>query len=231
MRVVCIAGGTGSGKTELAELIRRNVRGAVVLPFDAYYRDLSHLPVEERARTNFDHPDTLETALLARHVKELRAGGSVDVPVYDYARHTRVAGRGTRTAAAPRLVVIDGIHALLHDDLLRPDLRVFVDTPDDVRLRRRLVRDTLERGRTPEQVVQRHTEHARPMHDRYVQPTRSKADVVLSDGVVAGDPSTHRGEVVALLRRISDLCGGDGGDLVGAENGHLGPPVQLLGVV
>lgn len=228
MRLVCIAGGTGSGKTELARLIQATVPGTVVLPFDAYYLDLSHLPVEERALTNFDHPDTLETDLLARHIAELRRGGAVDVPVYDYARHTRT-DRVSRTAPNARLAVVDGIHALLHD--LGPDLRVFVDTPDSVRLKRRLARDTSERGRTREQVLRRHAEHARPMHERYVQPCRAAADVVLSDGAIAGDPSTHRPEVAALLRRISDLCRGDGGDLLGAEDGHLGASVELLGVV
>ncbi len=178
--VVGIAGGSGSGKTTVARAVVAAIgtdRCAYV-QHDAYYRHLGHLPLDARHKVNFDHPDSLETELLVEHLAGLRTGRAVDVPVYDFATHTRT-GRTVTVPPCP-LVVLDGI-LLLADAALRDqlDLSVFVDTEPDVRLMRRLERDIEERGRTLGSVLTQYEETVRPMHLEFVEPSKRHADLIV----------------------------------------------------
>jgi uridine kinase len=178
---VAIAGGSGSGKTSLCRALVGLIgqRGCAALDHDSYYRDLSHLLPAERAATNFDHPDSLDSGLLARHLGELRAGRSVGRPVYDFSRHVRTE---RTTPIEPRPVILcEGILLLAVPELRDAfDLRVFIDTPPDIRALRRVLRDINERGRTVESVAQQYMDTVRPMHERFVEPARDTADLVLS---------------------------------------------------
>jgi len=178
--ILGIAGGTGSGKTTLAQAILQHLGSdrAALIPHDAYYRDLSHLSPEDRARCNFDHPDALETSLLVRHLDALKRGASVDVPVYDFNTHTRTP---QTVCLEPRSVVlVEGILILDDADLCRRlDLGVFVDAAPDVRLIRRLTRDVRTRGRTPESVFQQYLDTVRPMHETFVEPSRKRANLIV----------------------------------------------------
>lgn len=175
-----IAGGSGSGKTSLTRaLVDALGRDrCCVLDHDSYYRDLSDRPLSLRGRTNFDHPDSLENALLEQHLRHLMQGFAIDRPVYDFATHTRAADR--RRIEPRPIVVCEGILLLAVPELRRSfGLRVFVDTPADVRALRRVRRDIDERGRTVHSVVQQYFDTVRPMHEAFVEPARATADLVL----------------------------------------------------
>lgn len=181
--IVGIAGGSGSGKTTLAARVQECLPAGhcVRLSHDAYYRCLSQLPLEERARCNFDHPDSLESELLGRHLDALRRGEPVEMPVYDFGTHTRRPG-GVHLDPAP-VVVVDGVLLLAVEDLrARMDLRVFVDTSAEERLRRRLRRDTRRRGRTRESVLEQWESTVHPMYQRFVAPSMDHAHVVVRHG-------------------------------------------------
>ena len=181
--VIGVAGGTGSGKTTVSQAIldRVGIDRIAYLQHDSYYRDRSQVPPEERAAANFDHPDALESELLAHHLASLKAGHAVQVPVYDFTTHTREA----RTVAVePRKVVlVEGI-LIFAEKALRElmDIKVFVDTDSDVRFIRRLQRDINERGRTMESVIRQYTETVRPMHLEFVEPSKRYADVIIPEG-------------------------------------------------
>ena len=194
--VIGIAGCSGSGKTTLALELAREFRGTH-FPLDHYYRDLGHLVFDQRSKQDFDHPDTLESELIALHVAELAAGRGIDRPVYDFATHTRIHHQ-TEHIAPGRLVLVDGIFAL-HYDALRPlyNLRVYVDAPDDLCYQRRLARDVRERGRTPECVAAQYTSTVRPMAERFVRPSAKYADTIV-DGTTSLDWSVE--QVLAQLR-------------------------------
>lgn len=197
---VGIAGGTGAGKSALADTLASAFGAERVLRIaqDAYYRDRSHESESVRAALNFDHPDALETELLVAQLTELRAGRAVDVPVYDFASHRRTS---ERWRAEPRaLVVVDGILALA-DPSLRAcfDLRVFVDAPEELRLARRLARDIRERGRSEASVRAQFETTVRPMHTRFVEPSRAHADFVLAN---AGELSLASHELLARVRGL-----------------------------
>ena len=195
---VAVAGGSGSGKTSLTRALvdALGVERCAVLDHDSYYRDLSHLPMAQRAEVNFDHPDSLENDLLAAHMASLRAGEAVQRPVYDFATHTRTAAT-TRVEPRP-IVLCEGI-LLLAVPALRSafDLRVYVDTPPDVRALRRVQRDIVERGRTVQSVVHQYMQSVRPMHERFVEPARATADLVLG---WQHTPAEWAATVVATLR-------------------------------
>lgn len=178
--VAGIGGGTGSGKTTLARaLAARWPDQTLLIEHDWYYRDQKTVPVEKRIFTNYDHPDALETDLLAAHLGQLMQGDPVEAPIYDFAWHTRSASKRLLT---PRpLMIVEGIH-VLHDPALRGlfTLKVFVDTPADLRFIRRLRRDVAERGRTMESVTQQYLDHVRPMHEQFVEPARRYADCSVS---------------------------------------------------
>lgn len=181
--IVGFAGGSGSGKTTVVEEILRSLHPAPVsvIHHDSYYRDLIHLPFEERAEMNFDHPDALETSLLVEHLTLLRSGKAVEVPVYDFATHTRT--NKTRKVEATGVIIVDGI-LVLADPRLRDllDIKVFVDTDADIRFIRRLRRDTRDRGRSFESVVDQYQRTVRPMHQAFVEGSRAFADIIIPEG-------------------------------------------------
>jgi len=181
--LIGIAGGTGSGKTSVARRIYESlhVESAAFLDYDAYYKELGHLSLEERQRINFDHPDSLDVELFIEHLQRLIAGQPMEKPVYDFTRHTR-AERTVRVE--PRdVVLVDGI-LLFADERLREmfDLKIFVDTEADVRFIRRLRRDIEERGRSLESIIDQYLKTVRPMHFEFVEPTKRYADVILPRG-------------------------------------------------
>lgn len=179
--IVGICGGSGAGKTTLVgELIRRLGPDRVSsVAFDAYYRDLSHMTMQERMQVNYDHPDSLDHELLVEHLRDLRHGRAVEIPVYDFATHTRP---GEVTVVEPRaIVVLDGILLLNFSEISGLlDLAVFIDVPETLRLERRVRRDVRERGRDAEDVHRQFWETVAPMHDRFVQPSAERADRVVT---------------------------------------------------
>lgn len=180
--IIAVVGGTGSGKTTVARAIHGALGvEAVLLDQDAYYRDLDHLPLEERRHVNFDHPDSIDTELLVEQLGLLAAGKGIDKPSYDFAAHSRAPGR---LRIEPReVVIVEGI-LLLCDSRLRElfDIKIFVDVSDDVRFIRRLMRDTRERGRTVDTVIEQYLATVRPMHLEFVEPSKRYADVILPEG-------------------------------------------------
>jgi uridine kinase len=181
--VLGIAGGTGSGKTTVARAIVEQIGADQIayLEHDSYYRDLEHLSLEDRRRVNFDHPDAFETSLLVDHVKTLMSGQSVEQPVYSY--ETSVRTGGTITVTPKSLIVIEGILVLENHALQSlMDIKIFVDTDDDIRLLRRVRRDTEERGRSLEGILGQYESTVRPMHLAFVSPSRRHADVIIPNG-------------------------------------------------
>ena len=163
MLIIGIAGGSGSGKTTVVKALTDQLKErVVVIPQDSYYKDSSHLPMEERQKVNFDHPDSIDFDLLVRHLKELKAGRSIEQPVYSYitcSRHT-------------------------HEPLTVPqmDIKIFVDADDDDRLMRVMARDIIERGKTVETVIQRYSRTVKPMFLQFIEPSKRYADVIIPQG-------------------------------------------------
>lgn len=188
--VLAIAGCSGSGKTTLAAELTREL-GGIHFPLDNYYRDLSHLPLAERALKNFDDPAMIEHGLLAAHVAALARGEAIERPVYDFSTHTRIPGR-TETVRAGRLLLVEGLFALCFAELLPLyHLRVYVDTPDELCFERRLRRDIEERGRTPESVRRQYEATVRPSSLAFVRPSAIHADLSV-DGTGALDWKVER---------------------------------------
>jgi uridine kinase len=181
--VIGVAGGSGSGKTTVSSHIQAAVgpEQIVYLQHDSYYRDLSHLPYDERIQVNYDHPDSLETSLLVEHLIALRQGQVVDVPVYDFTTYTRTPDR-IRVAPA-RVILVEGI-LIFAEKALRDlmDMRLFVDADADLRFIRRLQRDLEERGRSLASVVNQYLSTVRPMHLEFVEPSKRYADVIIPEG-------------------------------------------------
>jgi len=179
--VLGIAGASGSGKTTLANELAREL-GGFLFSLDNYYRDLGHMPFEERIRQNFDDPAIIESPLLAAHVAALARGETIERPIYDFATHTRVAGR-TETVRPGAYLLVEGLFALYYPELLPLyQLRIYVDTPDPLCFDRRLKRDTEERGRTPESVRQQYDATVRPASIAYVRPSAANADLIIDGG-------------------------------------------------
>jgi uridine kinase len=181
--IIGIAGGTGSGKTTVANRILESVsRDEVVfLQQDSYYRDLDQMPLDYRRKVNFDHPDAIDNDLLVEHVRALKAGSAVELPVYDFKNHARLA---ETLHMEPRpIIIIEGILVFNDQRLLdEMDIKVYVDTPDDIRFIRRLRRDVAERGRTAESVIEQYLATVRPMHMQFVEPSKRAADVIIPEG-------------------------------------------------
>ncbi|MFZ0546245.1 MAG: uridine kinase [Candidatus Promineifilaceae bacterium] len=178
-----VAGGTASGKTTVATTILEAVGASKVayLPHDAYYRDMSYLPLSERARLNYDHPDSLETELLIEHVKQLIDGNPVSVPIYDFTQHRRTAE--TFLVEPSPIILIDGILIFTNEELRElMDIKVYVDTDADVRFIRRLQRDMTERGRSLESVIDQYMRTVRLMHQEFVEPSKRYADIIIPFG-------------------------------------------------
>jgi uridine kinase len=198
--ILGIAGGTGSGKTTVAHKLAAAMPAGrcVTIEHDAYYRDQDHLPPEERATINYDHPASLESTLLAEHLRELRAGRAVEVPIYDFATHTR--RHVTRHVTPAPVVIVEGIlvfaDAALRDHM---DIKIFVDTDPDIRLMRRIRRDLEQRGRTFESVRAQYYATVRPMHLEHVEPSKRWADLIIPEG---GDNKVALEVLLGQLGRI-----------------------------
>jgi uridine kinase len=180
--VLGIAGGTASGKTTVARKIHEAFASRVAfIDQDSYYRPLDHLNLEERREVNFDHPDAFDSDLLVAHVKALKAGQPIEKPVYDFVSSTRQPR--TVTVRPADLILIEGI-LVMHMDALRTemDVKIFVETEDDVRIIRRLTRDIKERGRDFDHVIHQYFTHVRPMHMAFVEPSKRWADIVVPHG-------------------------------------------------
>lgn len=195
MLVIGIAGGTGSGKTTVVKkIIERLPPGEVaILSQDSYYRDSSHLPMEERQKINFDHPSAIEFDLLVDHIKRLKAGHSVQEPIYSYLTCTRSSE--TREIQPKAVIIVEGILVLFPASLRNEmGLKVFVDCDSDVRLSRVIQRDIIERGRNVEMVLNRYAETVRPSHIQFIEPTKQFADIIVPEGgnnLVAINILTH----------------------------------------
>ena len=197
--LIGVAGGTGAGKSTIVRALLDRFGGCSI-DLDAYYLDRSGLPPEERARINYDQPSAFDDALLVQHLERLIAGQPIPKPVYAFDTHTRV---GVEMVAPARLVIVEGLFALWWESLRSLfAVKVFVEAPADVRLVRRIRRDVAERHRTTEQVLQQYVGTVRPMHERYVEPTRAHADlIVTNDGPIE---DTVERAVSALRGRIAD---------------------------
>ena len=199
--VIGLAGGSGSGKTTVVRRIVESLGGehVTVLDHDRYYRDHPELRLEERAALNYDHPDSLETGLMVRDVEALKSGAAIDAPVYDFTRHARAAA--TERFEPRTALIVEGI-LVLADKRLRElmDIKIFVDADDDIRFIRRLERDTTERGRTMQSVVDQYLGTVKPMHLEFVEPTKRYADVIIPQG---GHNAVAIGMVLGLIRSLT----------------------------
>jgi uridine kinase len=175
-----ICGGSGAGKTTLAKAVYNSLKqeNVAYLVHDNYYKDISHKSLEDRAKNNFDHPDSLDTELLIQHVKDLKNGSAAQVPTYDFATHMRK--EEVKAVEPKKIILVEGILIFANDALVdQLDIKVFVDADADVRLLRRIVRDTSERGRTADQVLQQYEKTVKPMHEEFVEPSKKVADFIV----------------------------------------------------
>ena len=202
--VIGIAGGTGSGKTTLMKnLIERFSGDVTVISHDNYYKRHDDLPYEQRCRLNYDEPAALETDLMAQHLDQLRHGQTIACPVYDFTVHNR--SNETITIAPKPVIIVEGI-LIFENEALRNlmDIRIFVDTDADVRLCRRIIRDVNQRGRTLESVLEQYQQTVKPMHEKYVEPSKRFAHVIIPEGgknLVALDMVIGR-----IARHLEEVC-------------------------
>ncbi|MCH9837913.1 MAG: uridine kinase [Ilumatobacter sp.] len=198
--LIGVAGGSSSGKTTISERLveMTGEQHLSRIELDSYYLDRSDQTLEQRSQANYDHPDAFDWPLLNDHLAALANGASVPVPIYDYAQHNR-SGK-TREVSPNRIVVVDGI-LVLYDQALRArfDLKIFVDTAADIRLIRRLQRDVAERGRTPDSVIEQYLTTVKPAHERFIEPSKRHADVIIPEG------GLNRPALDVLLARVREL--------------------------
>ncbi|MCF8362230.1 MAG: uridine kinase [Prolixibacteraceae bacterium] len=183
MIIIGIAGGTGSGKTTVVKEItkRLNKEAIAIIPQDAYYRDNEHLPIEERQKMNFDHPDSIEFELLINHLNQLKEGQSIEQPIYSYLTCTRADD--TITVSPRHIIIVEGILCLTNATLRKlMDIKVFVDCEADLRLSRVIQRDIIERGRGIQQTLNRYEQTVRPMHLQFIEPSKRYADIIVPQG-------------------------------------------------
>lgn len=198
--LIGLSGGSGSGKTYVSSALLSFLNGRCnVISFDNYYKDQSHLPPKERDRLNYDDPKMLDMELFISHLKEIKKGNKIDVPQYDFHSHTRKLE--TIEFTPEEIVIVEGIMVLLcPEDLF--DLKVFVDADADIRLARRIIRDVAERGRNPYSVIHQYVRTVKPMHEKYVEPTKAKADFIFKNNSVDG---LNTREMAALIEQIKKL--------------------------
>jgi uridine kinase len=202
--IIGVAGGTASGKTTVADAILGRVGGDRIayIQHDSYYRDLSHLPLEERRKLNFDHPDALETKLLVRHLQQLQAGQPIEVPTYDFATYQR--RDETRRVKPRRVILVEGILIFVDRELREMmDVKLYVDTDSDLRFIRRLQRDIKERDRTLETVINQYLNTVRPMHLEFVEPSKRYADVIIPAG------GFNEAAIQMIVARIQGMLEGE----------------------
>ncbi|PIE32124.1 MAG: uridine kinase [Ilumatobacter coccineus] len=198
--MIGVAGGSNSGKTTIADRLASAFgEGEVaVMKLDSYYIERDHEPVEVRAQANYDHPDAFDWALLNDHLAAIAAGATIEVPIYDYTIHNRSSE--CELVRPSRVVIVEGILVLWEQQLRsRFDLKVFVDTPADIRIIRRLRRDVAERGRTPESILSQYLDTVRPAHEQFIEPSKRHADLILPEGGM-----NHPG-IDVLLARVREL--------------------------
>lgn len=196
--IIGICGGTGSGKTTIARKIIEAVgrENVILIEQDSYYRNLEDMPLDERRQANFDHPDSIDSEMLVNHLKRLRGGNAIEMPVYDFKNHIR-DGRTEHIEPKP-VAIVEGILIFSEPRILSLlDVRVFVDTPDDIRFIRRLQRDIVERGRTVESVIRQYHTTVRPMHFEFVEPSKRYADLIIPEG---GNPEIGVEFLCGLIR-------------------------------
>ena len=201
--IIGIAGGTGSGKTTVAATICSRVGRDRIewISHDSYYRDFNGLDPESRHRINFDHPDSLETELLVVHLDSLIQGNAVETPIYDFTTHSR--SERTNRIEPRRVVIVEGILVLMEPELRkRIDIKLFVDTPPDIRFVRRLLRDVQARGRSVDSVVHQYLRTVRPMHEEFVEPSKRFADLIIPEG------GENQVAIDAIIARVETLVGG-----------------------
>lgn len=198
--IIGIAGGTGSGKTTVARAIYDRVGKDRIewISHDSYYRSFDGLTPEQRYKINFDHPDSLESELLARHLDVLSKGSSVDIPLYDFTTYSRK--QETQHVEPRKVIIVEGVLVLAEPDLRkRIDIKLFVDTPADIRFVRRLVRDIKSRGRSLESVVEQYVTTVRPMHEEFVEPSKRHADLIIPEG------GENQVAIDAIISRVETL--------------------------
>jgi len=203
--LIGVAGGSSSGKTTISERLAEimGTEHLARIELDSYYADLGDLPMEQRRQVDYDHPDAFDWPLLNDHMAALSNGASVHVPVYDYVQHNR--SDETRLVEPARVIVVDGI-LVFWDKSLRDrfDLKIFVDTGSDIRLIRRIQRDVAERGRTVDDVIKQYLTTVKPAHERFIEPSKVHADVIIPDG------GLNRPALDVLLARVREIALEDG---------------------
>ncbi|MBF8984788.1 uridine kinase [Lutibacter sp. B2] len=181
--LIGITGGTGSGKSTIAKAIFESIpeKNVTIIEQDSYYKDQSHLPMENRVKTNYDHPLAFDTELLYTHIKELLNNKPIEKPIYNFSKHNREDG--TITVYPKDIIILEGI-MILEDEKLRSlmDIKIFVDTDSDVRIIRRILRDLNERGRTLDSVVAQYLNTVRPAHLQFIEPSKRYADIIIPEG-------------------------------------------------
>lgn len=199
MLIIGIAGGSGSGKSTIAEKLKEYFGSDItVICHDSYYRDLSHLSHEQRCAVNFDHPSAYDTPLLCEHLRRLSKGESISTPIYDYTTHKR--SPETQRQDPRKIIVVEGILIFENEELRSLfDMRIFIDTEADIRLLRRIRRDVQLRARSIESVLEQYEKTVKPMHDSYVEPTKKYAHLVISEGAKNADT------INSLVKSIKQL--------------------------
>jgi uridine kinase len=204
--LIGIAGGTGSGKTTVATLVKSRFKeeNVIIIHHDSYYRDRSGMSFEEREKLNYDHPASFENDLLAEHLRQLMARRPIEVPIYDYSTHTRL--KEVRKVNPAEIILLEGI-LVLEDELLRSlmDIKIYIDADSDERFIRRLLRDMKERKRSADSVIEQYVRTVRPMHLQFVEPSKRYADIIIPEG-------GHNAVAIDLLvTKISDVLRNSGG--------------------